>query len=69
VLLLYTDGVVEARSPGGEEFGEERLRDVVAAAALTQVGQLADGLYTAVRGYVGVELPHDDITLLAMKAT
>ena len=28
-VLLYTDGIVEARSPGGEFFGEERLADFV----------------------------------------
>jgi serine phosphatase RsbU (regulator of sigma subunit) len=28
-VLLYSDGVVEARSPGGEFFGVERLVDVV----------------------------------------
>lgn len=38
LLLCYTDGVVEARSPGGELFGTDRLADFVirqAAAGLT----------------------------------
>ncbi len=32
-LLLYTDGITEARSPDGEFFGEQRLVDFVSAAA------------------------------------
>ncbi|HEX2075495.1 MAG TPA: PP2C family protein-serine/threonine phosphatase [Geodermatophilus sp.] len=31
-LLLYTDGITEARSPDGEFFGEQRLADHVSAA-------------------------------------
>ncbi|MFD2090789.1 PP2C family protein-serine/threonine phosphatase [Blastococcus deserti] len=31
-VLLYTDGIVEARSPAGEFFGEERLADFVVRA-------------------------------------
>jgi hypothetical protein len=31
-LLLYTDGIVEARAPSGEFFGEDRLTDFVKAA-------------------------------------
>ena len=31
-VLLHTDGIVEARSPGGEFFGEERLADFVVRA-------------------------------------
>jgi serine/threonine protein phosphatase PrpC len=31
-LLLYTDGITEARSPDGEFFGEQRLADFVGAA-------------------------------------
>jgi serine phosphatase RsbU (regulator of sigma subunit) len=32
-LLLYTDGITEARSPAGEFFGEQRLADFISAAA------------------------------------
>ena len=31
-LLLYTDGITEARSPDGEFFGERRLADFISAA-------------------------------------
>lgn len=31
-VVLYTDGVVEARSPSGEFFGEERLADLIVRA-------------------------------------
>jgi len=31
-LLLYTDGITEARSPGGEFFGEQRLADFISSA-------------------------------------
>ncbi len=33
-VLLHTDGIVEARSPDGEFFGEERLADLVVRAEL-----------------------------------
>ena len=32
-LLLYTDGITEARSPAGDFFGERRLADHISAAA------------------------------------
>ncbi len=31
-LVLYTDGITEARSPDGEFFGEQRLVDFIRAA-------------------------------------
>jgi serine phosphatase RsbU (regulator of sigma subunit) len=36
-LLLYTDGITEARSPDGEFFGEQRLADFITAAAAAAV--------------------------------
>ena len=32
-VILYTDGITEARNPAGDEFGEERLAAAAVAAA------------------------------------
>jgi len=36
-LLLYTDGITEARSPSGEEFGIDRLIDFAIKAVASQL--------------------------------
>lgn len=68
MVLLYTDGVVEARAPDGELFGVERLAELVRV-------QLAGGLDTAetMRRVVRELLSHhagqlsDDATLLMLE--
>ena len=37
MLLLYTDGIIEARSPDGEFFGRDRLVDLVARALAAEM--------------------------------
>ncbi|MEJ7764814.1 MAG: GAF domain-containing SpoIIE family protein phosphatase [Acidimicrobiales bacterium] len=39
-MVLYTDGVIEARDDSGEQFGQERLEDVLRSCA----GRTADGI-------------------------
>lgn len=62
-LLLYTDGLTEAR-PGGELYGEERLAEFltrhVDVGATALVGEL-DGLLAEFGSAVT-----DDVALLAM---
>ena len=67
VLLFYTDGIVEARNPAGEEYGTERLvgtllrsRDQTAADLLHSLE--ADALAFA----EGVPM-RDDVTLLLIR--
>jgi phosphoserine phosphatase RsbU/P len=65
-LLLYTDGLTEANSPAGEEFGEDRLIEV----ALQNRHLGAKALEEKVLGAVTAFSPKfdDDVTLVVVAA-
>jgi sigma-B regulation protein RsbU (phosphoserine phosphatase) len=44
-LLLYTDGIVEASAPDGDEFGRERLEQLLLEAAARQPAEFLDLLF------------------------
>ena len=65
-LVLYTDGVVDARAPTGEHFGEDRLRAAVDAAA----GGSAEEVATAVDETVAAFEPgtqRDDRAIVVLR--
>ena len=62
-LVLYTDGLIEARSAQEEEFGMERLRELVRAFSGSEPKRLSRAILSAVRAHAGGE-PQDDFTLL-----
>lgn len=64
-LLLYTDGVVEARATDGSLFGMDRLLEVVHAANGSADNTLSD-VDIALRAHVGGAEQSDDITMLAL---
>ena len=66
-LVLHTDGVTEARGKGGEQFGEQRLADLLtrAAAAGHPPPETARRLTQAVLAHVGETLDDDATVLLA----
>jgi sigma-B regulation protein RsbU (phosphoserine phosphatase) len=68
VVLLYTDGVTEARDAAGEEFGDERL--VALAEALPRglsARDTAERLLGELRAFLGGVEAQDDITLLVLR--
>jgi serine phosphatase RsbU (regulator of sigma subunit) len=67
-LFAFTDGLVEARSPAGEVFGSERLRDTLRAST-TVPAELVRGVLAALQAFTGQAEPHDDVTLLAATRT
>ncbi|MBI3944990.1 MAG: SpoIIE family protein phosphatase [Armatimonadetes bacterium] len=65
VLLLYTDGIIEA-GRHGDLFGLERLQAAVRAWDGTHPQELVDHVMRCVREFCAGQ-PQDDIALLAMK--
>jgi PAS domain S-box-containing protein len=67
VVLLLTDGVVEARAPDGSSFGPRRPLDLVRVYRRSTARQIVDQLYYAVRAF-SRDLPQfDDITMTVLK--
>lgn len=65
-LVLYTDGVTEARSPDEDFFGENRLVDLLGFCAGMDASGIAEKIKDAVLRYAG-ETPHDDIAVLVLQ--
>jgi serine phosphatase RsbU (regulator of sigma subunit)/CHASE3 domain sensor protein len=62
MLVVYTDGIVEARNEAGEEFGLDRLVDCLTETRGLDVDAVADQVMTAVHAFGSARLL-DDATL------
>jgi CHASE3 domain sensor protein len=66
LVVTYTDGITEARGAGEEEFGEERLRAVVAARAGEHPQNLISTCMDTVADF-SIGDPTDDVTIVAVR--
>jgi PAS domain S-box-containing protein len=67
-LVLYTDGVVDARASGGERFGEERLRAAVDAAAGGAAAAVARAVDEAVAAFEP-DVQRDDRAIVVLRVS
>ncbi|MFA4875126.1 MAG: GAF domain-containing SpoIIE family protein phosphatase [bacterium] len=68
VILLYTDGIIEAAARGnGDRFGRERLVECLEDAVVGSARQIVDVVVETVQAFVDPDKPRDDITALAIK--
>lgn len=67
LVLLYTDGVIEAPAPDGDRFGHERLLAALDSAGNASPREVKRAAIDAVRRHTGGQLAHDDVTLLAFE--
>lgn len=69
LLAIYSDGVSEAFNEAGEEFGEERLLDLLNQNLGKDARPVCDSVVEAVSRFAGAALQSDDVTLVVAKVT
>jgi sigma-B regulation protein RsbU (phosphoserine phosphatase) len=67
IIVLYTDGVTEAKNEKEEEFGTQRLKQVIDDSRLLSANQIMENIYQAVKDFTGTALQADDLTLVVIK--
>jgi serine phosphatase RsbU (regulator of sigma subunit) len=67
LLVVFSDGILEAANSVDEEFGEERILAAVKESWTGSPTQICDAVLAKVRLFLGKELPHDDQTLMVVR--
>ncbi|MGH7496137.1 MAG: PP2C family protein-serine/threonine phosphatase [bacterium] len=66
-LIFYTDGLTEGMNHGKEEFGEQRLLEIISQSEERFAQELLDRIHTEYRAFIGREDQHDDLTCVVVK--
>jgi serine phosphatase RsbU (regulator of sigma subunit) len=67
IFAFYTDGLSEARNHNGEEYGDERLCDLIATNASKNAPELKDIVIDSILSFLDGQSLSDDLTLLLVK--
>jgi len=67
-LCFFTDGVSEAKDLLGEEFGAQRLAQVLRDNARKPAEEIVKAIMAAVDDHTKGAAPHDDLTLVVLRA-
>ena len=67
MFILFTDGLFEATNPKGEEFGQERLRNVIEQNISSGMVDLSQVLINQVNEFIGTGSVADDICLVTVE--
>jgi serine phosphatase RsbU (regulator of sigma subunit) len=69
LLIMFSDGVTEADNPAGEEFGDDRLAECIAAARGGSAAEVRDAVQNGVRAFCATSAARDDVTVMVVKGS
>lgn len=67
VVVIFTDGVTEALDIHGQEFGEERLIELVKSHCRADASLILERIVQEVQAFARGAAQHDDVTALVLK--
>ena len=67
-LMIFTDGLVEAMNAAGEEYGQQRVLNVLNAGASATPAEMLVRIMSDLDAFVGDTAQHDDVTCMIVKA-
>jgi sigma-B regulation protein RsbU (phosphoserine phosphatase) len=67
LVVIFSDGVTEARDGGNDEYGRERLLDVLSTAHGRPAEDVLHEVLRAVNAFAGAAPQADDITALVLR--
>lgn len=67
VLVVFTDGVTEALNPKEEEFGEDRLKQLLRQVVHLPVNEISSRISQEMKNWIQDAEQYDDLTFLVMK--
>ena len=69
VLMVFTDGVPEALNPAEEEFGEDRLKELLRRVAHLSVDEMASAMLGELKAWIADAAQYDDLTFVLVKVS
>jgi phosphoserine phosphatase RsbU/P len=69
LLLIYSDGLVEAVNEREEEFGESRVIEILKTASREPAEQTLQRLLTSAHAFTGPRRQYDDLTAFVIRVT
>jgi hypothetical protein len=67
LLVIFSDGISEAANAKEEEFGEERLLEVIEENWEKSSEEICDAILARIRSFLGSQWPQDDQTLMVVR--
>jgi serine phosphatase RsbU (regulator of sigma subunit) len=67
IILLYTDGITDSRNHDNDEYGDERLANVLLASSHLSSLEIKVAIFEDISNYTNGTMQFDDMTLLIVK--